>query len=251
MYERILQSIGLAPKEVVVYQALMKLGETSIKPLLRETGLKRGNLYDILYGLEKKGLCHLTVVRKKTRFRPASPHNLVELAEAERDRIGAAAKQLMDIVPRLNEQFKVASSKPFVAYFEGIDGLKKVYKLILERKQPINILASYVDRSNQTLRALIEEQKHKQKLHGIQHRAIVQRRPAPPTEEQRLEYKKFGIEVRQLNNFNLPSQIIIFGDSVAISALAPQLLTTYIENKAIATTMNIVFDQLWEKALNL
>jgi hypothetical protein len=163
----------------------------------------------------------------------------------------AATKHLVDVLPKFNEQFTLVAAKPFVAHFEGLEGIKKVHKFILEKRQPLKILASYVDRNNQTLRELIEKQAHKQKLLGIKHQAIVPAKYYKTTPEKQAEYKQTGIEVRKLENFDLPSQIVVFGDSVAMSALAPQLLTTYIENKAIAATMNILFDQLWEKAVDV
>lgn len=248
MYEDILKTIGLQPKEINVYDALLKLGETGIKPLLRETGLKRGNLYDILYSLEKKELCEIVPVDKKTRFRPASPRNLQEIAETERYKIEKAAKELTVVLPKLEENFLLHSTKPFVAYYQGLDGLKKIYRLILEKKKPLKIFASFVDRNNQTLRELIEKQAKKQRLLNIPHQALVPGDHYVTTSQKQEEYKKSGIEIKKLDNFHLPSQIVIFGNSVAISALTPQILTTYIENSSIAQTLNIIFEKLWERA---
>ncbi len=248
MYEDILKTIGLQPKEISVYQALLKLGETGIKPLLRETGLKRGNLYDILYALEKKGLCEIVPVDKKTRFRPTSPKNLQEIAETEHYKIERATKELAVVLPKLEEAFLLHSTKPFVAYYQGLDGLKKIHKLILEKKKTLKIFASYIDRNNQTLRELIEKQARKQRLLNIPHQAIVPGDHYVTNVEKQEEYKKTGIEIKKLDNFHLPSQIVVFGNSVAISALTPQILTTYMENKAIAQTLDIIFQKLWEKA---
>lgn len=248
MYQDILKSVGLHPKEVLAYEALLKLGETSIKPLLRETGLKRGNLYDVLYSLEKKELCELTHKDKKTRFRPTSPHHLKTLTDLEQDRITKTGRELSVILPKLNEQFLSHTNKPFVNYYEGVDGIKKIHKLILEKKQPLKIFASFVDRNNQTLRELIEKQAHKQKLLNIPHQAIVPAKHYITNKEKLTEHKKNNILIKKLDNFELPSQIVIFGNSVAISALSSQIMTTYIESASIAKTLEMIFNHLWTTA---
>ncbi len=248
MYQDIFKSIGLSPKEGQAYEALLKLGETSIKPLLRETGLKRGNLYDILYSLEKHGLCELTHIDKKTKFRPASPVNLKNIAETQRDQMEKANRELSVILPKLNQLFELNSTKPFVAYYQGIEGIKKIHKLILEKKKPLKIFASFIDRNNQTMRELIEKQAHKQKLLSIPHQALVPVSNYATTLEKKAEHKKYGVQIKMLTNFDLTSQIAIFGNSVAISSLAPQITTTYIENFSIAKTLEIIFNKLWEQA---
>ncbi|PIR96876.1 MAG: hypothetical protein COT91_04410 [Candidatus Doudnabacteria bacterium CG10_big_fil_rev_8_21_14_0_10_41_10] len=248
MYQDILERLGLQAKEVLVYEALLKLGQTSIKPLLFETGLKRGNLYDILYTLEKKELCEQVRIEKKTRFRPASPTNLQYIMEDEKERVGMAARELESILPKLTEQFQIKSSKPFVTYYLGIEGIKKIHKLVLEKKQPLKIFASYIDRDNETLRKVIEKQARKQRLLNIPHQALVPRSNYVTTPKKQEEYKKLKIEVKKLDNFQLDSQIVIFGNSVAITALGHQVLTTYIESSAIAQTLGILFQKLWEQA---
>jgi sugar-specific transcriptional regulator TrmB len=251
MYQDIYKSIGLTPKEGLVYEALLKLGETSIKPLLRETALKRGNLYDILYALEKQGLCELTHIDKKTKFRPTSPLNLKEIAETERERVEKANRELSGILPKLDQIFQLNSAKPFVAYYQGLGGIKKIHKLILEKKKPLKIFASFVDRNNQTLRELIEKQAHKQKLLNLPHQAIVPGNHYVTNPEKQTEQKKNNIQIKKLDNFELPSQIVIFGNSVAISSLTEPIITTYMENASISKTLNIIFDKLWDRAATL
>ena len=112
----------------------------------------------------------------------------------------------------------------------------------------IKILASFVDRNNQTLRDLVEKQANKQRQLNISHQALVPADKYVTTPEKQAEYKKYGIEIKKLDNFHLPSQMVIFGNSVAISALTEPMLTTYMENKAIAQTLEIIFSQLWSRA---
>lgn len=242
MFKQILEQIGLPTKEALVYEALLKLGETSVKPLLRETGLKRGNLYDILYSLQKRELCELIEIGKKTHFRPTSPNNLNKIAETKQQTIQAAQKSLGDILPQLNQQFQSQSSRPYVAYYVGLDGIKKVYDIILEAKPPLlQILASHIDKDNPELSKLIEKQVHKQELLGIKTEALGDESDGTLGDSK-------NISIKKLSNFKLPSQIIIFNNSVAISALKPYLLTTYIESPEIAQTLKTVFTQLWHAA---
>jgi hypothetical protein len=135
-----------------------------------------------------------------------------------------------------------------VAYYDGIEGIKKINKMILEQRHPLKIMASYVDRNNAVLKELLEQQRHKQKLLGISHQAIVSGKHYQVDRDRIADYEKRAIGIRKLDNFELSSQILIFGNNVAISALSPQITTTYIENESVAKSLAIVFDQLWDKA---
>jgi len=248
MYQDIFKALGLSPKETKVYEALLKLGQTSIKPLLRETGLKRGNLYDILYALEKRGLCEQVVVGKKIQFRPSHPAVLKDLAQMENERTMLAARELEGILPKLEAFYNLQAQKPYVTYFEGLEGLKKIHKLILKKRKPLKIFASYIDRQNQALRELVEKQSQKQRAMKIPHQALVPEESYKTDAEKQALQKELGIGIRKCSNFQLPAQIIIFGESVAISAFAPKLVTTYIENAAVAKTLAVLFHKLWEQA---
>ena len=52
MYEKPLQSAGLTAGEAEIYEILLNLGPAPAQSILKKTALKRGNVYNILAGLE-------------------------------------------------------------------------------------------------------------------------------------------------------------------------------------------------------
>ena len=54
MHEETLAKIGMTQNESKVYLALLKLGMTPAQPLVRESGLHRSRVYEVLEKLQAK-----------------------------------------------------------------------------------------------------------------------------------------------------------------------------------------------------
>jgi len=48
MFEKILMNIGLTKGEAKVYSALNKIGQSTIGPIIDESGISRSKIYDVL-----------------------------------------------------------------------------------------------------------------------------------------------------------------------------------------------------------
>jgi hypothetical protein len=148
----------------------------------------------------------------------------------------------------MTSEYNLVSGKPGVQFFEGIEGIQKAYEQILLNARQIKIFASNIDRNNPELNKLIEEQTKKQKRLGITTKAIGSLSDNLLSKQEVQNLQELNIELRRLPNFELPSQIIIFKDRVAISALTPELVTTIIQNSAISQTLELLFDTFWSIA---
>ena len=47
---------------------------------------------------------------------------------------------------------------------------------------------------------------------------------------------------------NIPAQVIVFGDKVAITNFKESIVTVLVESKYIAETFQIMFEYMWEKS---
>jgi hypothetical protein len=48
-----------------------------------------------------------------------------------------------------------------------------------------------------------------------------------------------------MDTFNIPAQILLYADKVAITAFDNQLMTTIIQNQAISNTFSLMFEFVW------
>lgn len=119
-----LKNTGLNTKEATTYLAVLELGETSMGQLVKKSKLKRTTLYDIVESLKDKGLISTTKRNKKILYVADNPNKLVEQMEERK-------QALEKIIPELLAITNSIPNKPKVRYFEGIEGIKEVYRDIL------------------------------------------------------------------------------------------------------------------------
>ncbi len=134
MYEAILTQLGLSKKEAKIYEALLQSGESRPKELSKETNLKRATVYAVLDSLEGKKLVLRFKKNKKIHYKIEHPSQLAELIENEKEKISQIKKNLDSALPNLISLYNLASTKPGIKYFEGIKGVKEIYKDTLKEK---------------------------------------------------------------------------------------------------------------------
>ncbi|MDD5039630.1 MAG: helix-turn-helix domain-containing protein [Patescibacteria group bacterium] len=134
----LLSTVGLEPKEALVYEALLGLGKTGIGQLLNRVPYKRGNTYVLVYSLIKKGLVAEIEEHGRKVFVVEPPDRLMALVE-ERQKDTARQQQTLDrALPDLLSRYRLAMNKPGVRYFEGREGIIKIYEELLANNLPID-----------------------------------------------------------------------------------------------------------------
>lgn len=125
MYSEILEKLGLSANEAKIYELLLLRGESKASDLVPESGLGRGNVYNLLTSLVSTGLATVTA-GKQQRYRASEPTKLVKLLQAKRvetDRLEAEFKQEL---PKLTSTFNLTTGRPAIQVFEGYEGVEEV-----------------------------------------------------------------------------------------------------------------------------
>ena len=128
MYKDILLQSGLSKDEAAVYEALLVAGPQGAGSLLARVHIKRGLLYKVLDRLSSRGL---VVERKKegrTIFSPQPPDVLAKLAEDNEVVAKSARAAIAAALPELKAKYILSTERPVIQFFEGLDGLKKIYE---------------------------------------------------------------------------------------------------------------------------
>jgi HTH-type transcriptional regulator, sugar sensing transcriptional regulator len=121
MLKNDLISIGLSEKEAVTYLAMLELGETSISNIAAKAKQKRPTTYLIIDSLKEKGMVSMVKRNKKTLFLAEDPRKIVEILEERKEKMNR-------IMPQLLSFSNMLDNKPAIRYFEGIEGIKNVYR---------------------------------------------------------------------------------------------------------------------------
>lgn len=137
MLSKELIQAGFSEKESKVYLALLELGEGNIAKITQKSGIKRATVYLEIESLKNKG--YISLVKRKGRniYMAENPMRIEERLREKTEMIGSLMPELLSIANAIDR-------KPKVRYFEGVEGIKDVYKDALKYKG-MEILGWYSD----------------------------------------------------------------------------------------------------------
>jgi sugar-specific transcriptional regulator TrmB len=133
MESEIFAQLGLDPRAVAIYRALLSLGPSSIRTIAEKAGINRGSTYECLKAMQQQGIVTYLPKGKRRYFCAREPEVLLQLAEERQKRLELAMGQLKNrIIPDLHH-LKPDFSAANVQFFEGDAGIEQVLRDILNR----------------------------------------------------------------------------------------------------------------------
>ncbi len=119
-----LQDIGMNANEAKTYLAILELGDALMSQIVKKTKIKRTTLYDVVKSLQDKGLISMTRKNKRGLYVAENPNKILEQLENRKNNFESMLPELLSISNSIG-------TKPKIRYFEGLEGIKEVYKDIL------------------------------------------------------------------------------------------------------------------------
>lgn len=243
-----LEQIGLTEEQSKVYLCLISSGSLSARKIAFSTGINRSLVYKVL-----KQLIALELVTETTNPRSVStfiashPSKLHLMIKRKEDELKSADQALNDVISTMSAQFNLVCGKPSIHFHEGIDGIKFLYKDILRTGKNIKLIRSPQDNDKPELNKLVIDQIKKQVERNIHVQAIV---PMDMQHDDFISKKDIEnlVERKRVDRkeMNIPAQIIIYGEKVAITSFKDCLITTIIEDRGIKETFDTIFQRLWK-----
>jgi len=128
MYEQSLTQAGLYWEQAQIYEVLIKNGPLEAGKIAKKTGITRSLVYKILEELTEKGLVIKDETSQKvTIFKPEHPLKLQELQEKMAQKAKNSQIALDTALPYLSSEFALLTDKPDIRFYEGKEGIKKVW----------------------------------------------------------------------------------------------------------------------------
>jgi len=131
MDERVLRELGLTKTEIKLYLALLKLGQSTTTPIIREAGIHAAKVYEYLDKLVEKGLVSYSLQSNRKHFTAASPKVLLSLIRDERRELAARKDRVERLLPELDRLRQTGKDAIFSETYEGLKGVKTIYEKIL------------------------------------------------------------------------------------------------------------------------
>lgn len=237
-----LRAAGLSDEEAKLYSLLLEGGPQTAGSLLKDAGLKRGTLYQVLRGLEAKDLVAESRKTGKILFSPASPDVLLDRARASKESAARAEAELADALPGLKTTFLAATQKPIFRFYEGLEGLKAVYEQHLTSGQDVWFLRT--NQADANFRFLGKWWAHflrRRAAKGIVAHGLM---TDDPNANHDLKIDAIDHVVRtwmRIEDYTAPIEIDVFGDIVAIISFGKEIFGLTMENAAIALSFREMF----------
>lgn len=247
----ILKNIGLTDGEVKIYNALLEQGELSAGAIIKTSALKRGDCYNKIYALKKKGLIEEFTKNKKKYFRLEHPNKIEEFINTRVRSIEDSKKELDLFLPEIIDKFSFISNKPGIRYFEGIVGIKQAYLDTLDeatKKTGIKAIISPADPHPDLYKWLNRIYVQKRIKAGINAQVIACQSKDAVT-FQKLDKKQLRQTVLvSREKYPFKMEIDIYGGNKVsfISFAREELVAFIIQSKAVYQTMSSFFDLNWE-----
>lgn len=238
--QEILEDFGLNRREARVYLAVLQHPESSLAEISRRTLIPRMSCYTILKNLLQKGYVDTLIKKRRRHFVAVHPSKILS-------RWVRRNEELKEALPRFERLSRVSSVTPHVLFFEGTEGIRTVFRRILEEKRPFVALTSIED-MERVARSYFAEFIQRRIRQRLRVRLLTNRTKAA------LRLKKTDAKELRETRFVPPSCVFhtaeyVFGNTTAILSfreIPPVALL--IEDPEIAKTHAMYFDLLWQHA---
>ncbi len=127
-----LKEIGFTDGELKVYQALLKIGESTKTKLVKESGIAPANLYDITNKLQEKGIISILEKNGKKHFCAAHPRHLLDFIEDKKKSIAKEEDLIKDMLPRLTAMYTEQKTDTNIEVFTGWRGLQTIFEDLID-----------------------------------------------------------------------------------------------------------------------
>jgi len=241
--ERQMHNIGLNQSESQVYLYLLEHGLSGPPEISKGTKIARSNAHNVLKELVVKGLVNRQQKGKRYVYIPKDPGATLALLDKKRD-------ALEDALPDLYALHKKLKNKPSIKFYEGVDELKEIFEatLLAEEKEILGFAST--KKLFTVLPKYFETQYQKLlKKKEIFFRDILTHasgeKEAKETKENVKPYYDYRLLKKEVGD--LPTDVLIWDDNVAIMTLEDPVFGTIITNQDVADTFREMFNLAWQK----
>jgi len=228
------------------YTTLLRKGPMTVFELSKETGIARTKLYEVCERLVRKGLLEVGVGKQKKIYIAREPGNILSLVEERFREIEKTRSRISSILPVLEKMHAmkkadgemvtvIKGETAIINHFENLSGAVKKTVVFAKALAP----TKYTGRWERWLKTMKER--------GSLFRAVYEH--SPQTEEAKKIAKKFGFEIRFINE-DIVGRVdwAVYDERIFHIAIWDSATLIQINSPEVAKAFLSVFDTLWGTA---
>jgi sugar-specific transcriptional regulator TrmB len=247
MHKKVLESVGLKVSEAIAYEKLLSHEELTPPELADVSTITRTNSYAVLQSLKEKGIVTEYEKRGKLTYRANSPESLKTYANMNLRQHKNNVRQLETMMPNLVSKYDILTDKIGSRSYDGIEGLNTVFEDVLREKHNFYLITANFESKRKSVLQNYSDFITTLKSRGIKTSVLV-------PHDADFNYKFFSkftsdkLEVKRIpkeHAFELGSEIIIYGNNIALISLKNDFHTVQIDSRDIAQTLKTLFMAFW------
>jgi predicted transcriptional regulator len=242
----LLIKMGLTPAQAKTYLELVKVGSLTPPQLAKRIDESRTTAYMALARLEEVGLAVKQAGASKQTFEPASPSALEKfLSERQRD-LAETEQAFRASLPHMLSYYYTYRGKPGVWFYEGSDGLEKLYEDILRTRATADVVRTTADQGHfgnadepGTMLNRYLDQRAALDIHSqLLAPAIAGPMKWAAANDERL---KRQVTWHPPGSYTAPVEINVYGNKVSFISFGDETIGTIIESPQIAQAMRELY----------
>ena len=245
-----LQEAGLTPHPAALYETLVRRGPLPASKATLHAAVPRTLGYAVLKQLEDVGLVSKTdQPGKVAQFSAAHPNLLQERIEASAKSAERAATALKSILPDLSSAYNLATSRPGIRFYEGLEGIKAVLEDTLTAKETIYSYAD-LDMVEKHIGEINRDYVAKRERLGLKKKVLF-----PDTQENRFVLEGYHVKITDAKlipagGHSFQTVMQIYDGKISYFTLGTEALVgVIITDPHIYEMHKALFESLWESPL--
>jgi len=243
--KKALLQLNLTEKEIAAYLILLEQGALSVQDIAKNTGVNRVTIYSAIEELKTKGMVSESRKGKRKLFVAENPEGLENILQVKRDKLRREENILQNIIlPSLKAININQENKPQIKFFEGLEGIYKVYDDYILNSSDVIACGSY-----DSVIKISSWKAEKEYINNMRKRKILFRGILEDTE---INHEFNEISKGVMHNKFLPkgekvsADILVFGPMVALISYEKKS-ATLIEDESIAKSIKMYLDFMWNR----
>jgi len=242
--EIMLEQLGLSKNEAKTYLTLLRLGSVPAGKLIKELGMHRAAVYNLLDLLIDKGLVHYVIQANRKYFEAQEPERLIELIETKRNKLNEQERELKNVIPELKAKRALSTEEQEGTVYKGKKGLKSIYEDILKYKNSEMKVMGATGRFKEIFHAYFIHWHNRRVKKKINLKIIYSESVKKEKREKELKLA----EIRYLPDTNItPSTTIIYRDKVATILWSEIPMVFLMRSENVAESHKHFFNILWKE----
>jgi len=248
--QEILEEIGFSKGEIKVYFALLELGESTIGPLARKSGITPAKVYPILEKLSKKGLSTYIIKSGTKYFEASNPKKIIDFLDEKSKKIQEEKQEIKQLIPQIEARKNISKEIQNAQIYQTFQGMRTLYNEIIDtllktKKDFIAFTLGEEEYKYKESEYFFNEYDTKRRTLKIKVRLL-----GHITQKQFLKEitkNDKNITARFLS-YKLPTGVIIFGNKVATLVWKEVPTAFVIQSKQVAEAYEQFFEDMWKLA---